>query len=253
LDPTEIELMDVFVKLWQWFADGSHWTGPKGVPVRLLQHVELSASSVLLAVAIAVPIGLIIGHVRRGEFLVVSIANLGRGIPSFAILSIAFQLWLNFQPKTAFGFGPTVVALVLLGVPPILTNTYVGVQGVDSDTLEAGRGMGMTGGQLLGRLELPLAVPLMIAGIRTAAVQVVATATLAALIGGGGLGRYIIDGFAQGDIPQAAAGAVLVAVLAIITEATFALVERALSPKTSSQGRRRTAGLKTEASFGQTA
>jgi osmoprotectant transport system permease protein len=231
--------MNVFAEMARWFADGKNWTGRNGVPTRLLEHIEISAAGVALALLVALPVGLLIGHVRRGEFLAVSIANLGRAIPSFAILSIVFQIMLTYFGKAAFGFWPTVIALFLLAIPPILTNTYVGVEGVDRDTVEAARGMGMTGGQVLTRLELPLALPLMIAGIRTAAVQVVATATLAALIAGGGLGRYIIDGFAQGDTPQVLAGAVLVAVLAILTELGFGLLERVVSPRTSSQGRRR--------------
>jgi osmoprotectant transport system permease protein len=137
-----------------------------------------------------------------------------------------------------------VVALTLLGIPAILTNTYVGVQGVDPDIVEAARGMGMSGRQVLSRLELPLAAPLMVAGIRTAAVQIVATATLSALIAGGGLGRFIVDGFARGDRPMAVAGAALVALLAIATELVFGAIERLITPKTRS-GRRsmlRTAG-----------
>jgi osmoprotectant transport system permease protein len=226
-----------FRELAHWFADGSHWSGPNGVPIRVAEHVELSASAVAIALVIAVPLGLLIGHLRRGEFIAVSIANLGRAIPSFAILSIVFQIMLTYFKAAAFGFWPTVVSLVLLAVPPILTNAYVGVESVDQDTVEAARGMGMTGGQVLRTLELPLAMPLLIAGVRTAAVQVVATATLAALIAGGGLGRYIIDGFAQGDQPQILAGAVLVAALAIVTEVIFALVERFASPRTTSSGR----------------
>jgi osmoprotectant transport system permease protein len=231
--------MRAFGDLIRWFADGQHWTGPNGVPTRVLEHLEISAAGVAFALALAIPVGLLIGHLRRGQFVAVSIANLGRAVPSFAILSIVFQVMASFFGAAAFGFWPTVIALFLLGIPPILTNTYVGIEGVDRDTVEAARGMGMTGGQVLARLELPLALPLMIAGIRTAAVQVVATATLAALIAGGGLGRYIIDGFAQGDQPQILAGAVLVGVLAIATELGFGLLERVVSPKTSSSGRRR--------------
>jgi osmoprotectant transport system permease protein len=139
------------------------------------------------------------------------------------------------------------VTLVVLAIPPILTNTYVGIEGVDEDAVESARGMGMTGGQILRKLELPLSIPLILAGLRTSAVQVVATATLAALIGWGGLGRYIIDGFATGDRVEVVAGAVLVAVVAILTETAFGLVQRAVSPRTSSRGRRvlpafRTAG-----------
>jgi osmoprotectant transport system permease protein len=231
--------MRAFSDLARWFGDGAHWTGPDGVPTRVLEHIELSVVAVALALIVAVPVGLIIGHVRRGEFVAVSVANLGRAIPSFAILSIVFQIMLTYFGSAAFGFWPTVIALFLLAIPPILTNTYVGIEGVDRDTVEAARGMGMRGGQVLTRLEMPLAMPFMVAGIRTAAVQVVATATLAALIAGGGLGRYIIDGFAQGDTPQVLAGAVLVAVLAIVTELGLGLLERVVSPRTSSQGRRR--------------
>jgi osmoprotectant transport system permease protein len=232
-------LMDVFGEMFQWFADPANWTGPDGVPTRVLEHIALSAAGVALGLLVALPIGLMIGHLRRGEFVAVSIANLGRAIPSFAILSIVFQVMATYFQAAAFGFWPTVIALLLLAIPPILTNTYVGIEGVDQDTVEAARGMGMTGGQVLRKLEVPLALPLMIAGIRTAAVQVVATATLAALIAGGGLGRYIIDGFAQGDQAQILAGAVLVAFLAIVTELGFGLVERVVSPRTSSRGRRR--------------
>jgi osmoprotectant transport system permease protein len=185
----------------------------------------------LLAALIALPIGLYIGHTRKGTFLAVSIANLGRAIPSFAILALSV-------PFLGIGFKPTIVTLFVLAIPPILTNTYVGVEGVDRDAVESARGMGMTGGQILRRLELPLSVPLMLAGLRTSAVQVVATATLAAYIGWGGLGRYIVDGFATGDTVEVVAGAILVALLAIVTELAFGFIERALSPRTTSERRK---------------
>jgi osmoprotectant transport system permease protein len=228
-----------FSGLLDWLTDPANWSGPEGIPTRVLEHVEISLISVAIAVAIALPAGLLIGHTRRGEFLTVSVANLGRAIPSFAILSIVFQVIINVRPRLGFTIIPTVIALVLLAIPPILTNTYVGVQAVDQDTVEAARGMGMRGGQVLRSLELPLAAPLIMAGTRTAAVAVVATATLAALIGGGGLGRYIIDGFAQGNGPMVLAGAVLVAILAIFTELVFAGLERAIAPRLSSRGKRR--------------
>ena len=163
-----------------------------------------------------------------------SVANLGRAVPSFAILSIVFQIMLDYWPTIAFGLGPTVLAMILLAIPPILTNTYVGVQQVDRDTVEAARGMGMTGGQVLRRLEMPLAAPLIVTGIRTAAVQVIATATLAALIGGGGLGRFIVDGFAQGDDVMVVAGAILVALLAIVAEVVFGGFARLARPRLAS-------------------
>ena len=220
--------MGVFSKVFDWFSTGEHWSGSTGVPARVFEHVQMSFGAVAVAALVALPIGLYIGHTRKGAFLAVSIANLGRAIPSFAILALAV-------PFLGIGFKPTLVTLVALAIPPILTNTYVGVEGVDSDTVEAARGMGMAERQILTRLELPLAVPLMLAGLRTAAVQVVATATLAALIGWGGLGRFIIDGFATGDRTEIVAGAVLVAALAIVTELLFGLIERLLSPRTTSE------------------
>jgi osmoprotectant transport system permease protein len=226
------------VNVWEWLTDSASWSGSGGIPTRILQHLEISVVAFLIAAVLAIPVGLAIGHTRRGEFVAVQVANLGRAIPSFAILSIAYQLVLRFSPSLAFGFVPTVVAMVFLAVPPILTNTYVGVQQVDADTVEGARGMGMTGGQVLRSIEMPLAGPLIVTGCRIAAVQVVATATLAALIGGGGLGRFIVDGFATQNRGEMIGGAVLVAVLAIGTEAVFALVARATRPRsTSASGR----------------
>ncbi len=229
--------MRAFGDALKWLVTGSHWVGSEGIPVRTLQHAELSVVSIALAVVIAVPIGMYIGHTRRFQFLAVSTANLGRAVPSFGILVIAYVVVLKVASAFAFGFVPTVVALVLLAIPPILTNAYVGIQSVDPDMVEAARGMGMTEREVLTKLELPLAAPLIMAGVRTAAVTVVATATLAALIGGGGLGRFIIDGFSQGDTSMLVAGAILVAILAIITEVGFGFVERGVTPKTRSARR----------------
>jgi len=235
--------MHTFVDVFNWLTDPAHWSGTDGIPLRVWQHVEISLVAVAIAAAVAIPVGLLVGHTRRFEFLAVSIANVGRAIPSFAVLVLAFVLVLDILPQShkslAFGFTPTVIALVLLAIPPIVTNTYVGIQAVDPDTVEAARGMGMSGREVLLRLEAPLAAPLAMAGLRTAAVTVVATATLAALIGGGGLGRYIVDGLARGDTPMLVSGAVLVAILAIITELSFALLERAVTPRTRSGRRRR--------------
>jgi len=214
----------------------SHWSGSEGVSARLVQHIELSFISLAIALLIAVPVGLWVGHRRRFEFLAVSTANIGRAIPSFAVLVLVFVFMVNVIPGIAFGPGPTVVALTLLAIPPILTNTYVGVQSVDPDTVEAARGMGLREREVLTRLEVPLAAPLMMAGIRTAALQVIATATLAALVAGGGLGRFIVDGNAQQDYPQAIAGAVLVAALALVVEGLLALAERRVTPRTASPG-----------------
>ena len=208
----------------RWFADPAHWSGPDGIPVRLVEHLQISAESVAIGAVIALPIGIALGHYGRFGNLAINISNVGRALPSFGILVIAFQV---------FGLGslPVLVALVALAIPPMITNSYVGLREVDPDVKEAARGMGYRELTQLVRVELPLAVPLVMAGIRTSAVQVVATATLAALIAGGGFGRYVVDGFAQQDYTKLFAGAVLVAALAMATELSLSAVERLLVPR----------------------
>lgn len=228
----------------QWLVEPANWSGVDAIPARVWEHVQLSLISLLIASLIAVPLGLWVGHTRRGQFWTVQIANIGRSIPSLAVLSIAFLLVLKLASGTAFGqlafgFLPTIVALTVLAVPVILINTYVGIQQVDAETVEAARGMGMDGRQVLWRLEVPLAMPLIMTGLRLAAVQVVATAGLAALIAGGGLGRYIVDGFALRENDKVVAGAILIAVLSVLTDAAFGLLSRATAPRLTSGGRRR--------------
>jgi len=208
----------------RWFADPAHWSGPDGIPVRLVEHLQISAESVAIGAVIALPIGIALGHYGRFGNLAINISNVGRALPSFGVLVIAFQV---------FGLGslPVLVALVALAIPPMITNSYVGLREVDPDVKEAARGMGYRELTQLVRVELPLAVPLVMAGIRTSAVQVVATATLAALIAGGGFGRYVVDGFAQQDYTKLFAGAVLVAALAMATELSLSAVERLLVPR----------------------
>jgi osmoprotectant transport system permease protein len=231
---------NLFSDAFGWLSDPANWSWSDGgqIPHRIVQHLGYSAVAVAIACIVAVPAGMVIGHTRRAEFVAVSVANLGRAIPSFAILSIVYQLMLSYPPTQgiAFGPGPIVVAMLLLSVPPILTNTYVGIQQVDADTVEAARGMGLTGGQIVRRLELPLAAPLIVTGIRTAAVQVIATVTLAALIAGGGLGRPIVDGLATQDRGQYVGGAILVSVLAVLAEVLFAAVARLAAPRLASRG-----------------
>jgi osmoprotectant transport system permease protein len=233
---------NLFSEALDWLTDPAnwHWSGGGEIPHRLAQHLVYSGIAVGLACLIAVPAGMVIGHTRRAEFIAVSIANLGRAIPSFAILSIVYQLMLSYSvtQSLAFGSGPIVVAMFLLAVPPILTNTYVGIQQVDADTVEAARGMGLTGRQVVRRLELPLAAPLIVTGIRTATVQVIATVTLAALIAGGGLGRPIVDGLATQDRGQYLGGAILVSALAIVAELVFGGIARLAAPRTTSGSRR---------------
>ena len=207
-----------------FLLDGETWTGSSGVPARLVEHLVVSGSAVLLAMVLALPLALWLGHVGRGGLLVVGLANASRAVPTFAVLV------LLVATPVGFGDRATVVALVLFAVPAVLTNAYVGVRDVDRDAREAARGMGMSGWQVLRRVELPLALPLVLAGIRTASVQVVATATLAAYVGGGGLGRFIADGFGRGDLAMAAGGGVLVALLALLVEVSLGAVQRRFEP-----------------------
>jgi osmoprotectant transport system permease protein len=213
-------LGDAFV----WLNDPLNYEGSTGVPHLTYEHLYITGSAVLIAAVIALPLALVLGHVGRGGGLTVVVSNVSRAIPTLALLTIF--------AATPIGFGnrATIIALAVFAIPPLLTNTYVGVREVDRDVVEAARGMGLSGTSVLLRVELPLAVPLIAAGFRTAAVQVVATATLAALVGGGGLGRIITDGFGQQDRPQIVAGGILVALLALVTEGVLALVQRSVTP-----------------------
>jgi osmoprotectant transport system permease protein len=212
-------------EVWDWFADGSHWRGDFGVPHRLTEHVAMSVAVVVVASAVALPVGVWLGHRGKGGALAINLGNVGRAVPSLAILALAQQA-IGLRGWPGFGARPAFVALVALAVPPLVTNAYVGVRGVDPDVVEAARGMGMTGTQLLWRVELPIALPLVLAGLRTASVQVVATASLAALTAWGGLGRFIVDGIGQQDDGQLLAGAMLVALLALATELGLAWLQR---------------------------
>lgn len=222
--------MDVISDAFAFLTDSANWSGSDGITTRLWEHVQISLMAVGLALLVALPIGLTIGHARKGEFVASSIGNVGRALPSFGVLGLVFPFTLLYLPGS-IGFAATLIALFLLAIPPVVINTYVGIQAVDEDTLEAARGMGMSWKQVLLMLEIPLALPLIIAGIRNAAVAVVATATLGAVVAWGGLGRFIVDGFAVRDNGKILAGAFLVATLAVITELGMGALERGLSPK----------------------
>ncbi len=219
--------MDFLQELATWLGEPDHWTGPDGMLPRLVEHLALAAVPLALATAIALPIGLAIGHTGRGAAAAISVANLGRALPTLGILGMILPLTANIHPY-GFDLIPSTIALVALAIPPIVTNTYAGLRGVDAEVIEAGRGMGMREIELLRQVEVPIAMPAILAGLRISAVQVVATATLAAVLGAGGLGRLIIDGIAQQDDPQLFAGAALVALLAIGTELLFARLQRAV-------------------------
>lgn len=225
--------MNLGAQIVAWLSDGSHWSGPDGVPHQLAVHIELTVVAVAIACLIALPLGLWLGHIGRGGTLSINVSNIGRAIPTYALLVLLFV-----------ALGPihrnleTLVALTAFAVPPLLTNTYVGVREVDPEAREAARGMGMSGGQLLRRVELPLATPLIMDGLRIAVVQVVATTTIAALIGAGGLGRLVVDGFTNNDPGEYGSGAVIVGLLALTLEGAFVLLQRRVDPVRRSRGRR---------------
>lgn len=216
--------MTVLAQVGGWLADPSHWSGSDGIPTRVAQHAALSGLATAIAVLLALPLGVYLGHARRFDFAAINTANVGRALPSLALL--AFALPVSFALGLGLGFWPTLFAMVPLGIPPILTNSVTGVREVDRDVVDAARGMGLGGWQLLRQVELPIAAPLIIAGVRNAAVAIIATATLGAIVAGGGLGRYIVDGLARQEYARLVVGAVLVALLAIATELGFGLFER---------------------------
>lgn len=209
-----------------------HWWGPAGFLHRLAEHAEMSFAALLCAAVLVVPAAMWLGHRRRGGLVAINMANVGRAVPSFAILVVGTQL-AGLQDVPVIGSWFVFAALIVLAVPPMVTNAYVAVSGVPDELRDAARGTGLSEGQILWRVEVPVALPLVMAGVRTAAVQVVATATIAAVVGAGGLGRYIVDGVALGQAgsTEVVVGAVLVALFAMATEVVFALFERAVTPR----------------------
>lgn len=216
--------MDVILPYLQWFGDPANWHGSSGIPSRVLEHLWFSALAMLIALAVAAPLGLLIGHTNRGGAFVINLGNLGRAVPTLGILVLALII-------VGFGLVPILVALAALGIPPILVNTYTGVRSVDPEVRDAATGMGMTGTQVLLGVELPLALPLIMAGLRTSAVQIVATATLAAYVTLGGLGRFIFDGLFRQELSTVVGGAVLVAVLALVVEWALGRLQQAVVSK----------------------
>jgi osmoprotectant transport system permease protein len=209
---------------WDWLRSPQQWQGKDGIPDRLLQHLGYSGLSLLVAALLAVPLGLLIGHRRRGGLVTVNLANIGRAIPTLGLVVLVAVL-------VGLKAVSWLIPLVVLAIPPILVNTYEGVAGVDPELTDAARGMGMTQWQLLWKVEVPVAVPLIVLGLRTAAIFVVATATIAAYPGFGGLGRYIIDGLASNNYGEVAGGAVVIVVLALVIQVAFAGLRRLVVPR----------------------
>ena len=223
--------MDLAAQTSGWLLDPGNWQGPNGIPYRLAEHVALCGASLLIAAIVAMPLGLWLGRAGRLSWLIVSSTNAWRALPSFAVIGLLIPVTTAIDPSLGFTLYPTVVAMILLAGPPILVNAYEGIAAVDRDLVEAARGMGMRERQILLGLEIPLALPVLATGMRSAAVQVIATATLGATFGFGGLGRYIVLGDANHDNGELFGGVVLVAALALATLAVFRLAEwRLVSP-----------------------
>jgi osmoprotectant transport system permease protein len=224
--------MELFGEGIAWLTDPANWTDPRnGIWLRLWEHVSLSVAALAVGAAVALPLGLAIGHTGRGAGAVIAIANIGRAVPSVGWLGIVFPITLALLGRAGLGFVPSLIALSLLAIPPMVVNTYAGMREVDRDFVEAGRAMGMQEMQLIRRVEVPVALPVILAGIRSSAVQVVATATLATIVGGGTLGEFIVQGLFVRDLARVVGAGILVALLAILTEFLFSLVERrAVSP-----------------------
>ncbi|MFE2939384.1 ABC transporter permease [Streptomyces sp. NPDC059255] len=237
--------MGVLGDAWGWLTTGANWSGDGGVWHRLEEHVVVSGVALALACAIALPLALFLGHLGKGGALAINISNVGRAVPVFAVLAL-----FMVSPLRNSGSVPTIIALVLFAVPPLLTNTYVGMREVDPAVVEAARGMGMSGRQVFVRVELPLAYPMIMTGLRSAAVQVVATATIAAMVGQGGLGRIITAGFNTYDTGQVVAGALLVALLALLVEGALVALDRLIDPAPSLTGTPADPGADTPADGG---
>ena len=211
-----------------WLADGTHWQGEDGILRRVVEHMEYSVTALVIAALIAIPLGLYIGHTGRGRFLVVNAVGAARAIPSLGLLYLAF-FWLAPRLRGEIAFlAPAGLVLVVLAIPPILSGAYAGVESVEPAARDAAVGMGMRGTEVLRHVELPCALPLILSGIRSATLQVIATATIAAVVGLGGLGRFLIEGLAVRDTPQTASGAIIVAVLALVVDMVLALVQRSV-------------------------
>lgn len=227
----------MWTSLGNWLSDPAHWQGQGGVPARTLQHLGYTGLTMVFALIVSLPIGAVVGHTGRGGVGIVGLANGLRALPSLGILTIVVLVG-------GLGLAPPIVALTLLAVPPVLAGTYAGIRAVDPAVVDAARGMGMREWEILLKVEVPNAMPLIFGGIRSAVLQVIATATIAAYVALGGLGRFVIDGYAQLDYAQMLAGALLVAVLAIVVDLVLVGVQRlVVSPGIVQSGatRRRTA------------
>ncbi|HEY1914981.1 MAG TPA: ABC transporter permease [Streptosporangiaceae bacterium] len=206
-----------------WLSKSSNWSGSAGITARLIEHIEYTLLAMAIATLIALPIGVWLGHRRRGSLVIIGLANLARALPTLGLLILVYVL-------SGAADWAWLVPLVALAAPPIMVNAYEGVLGVDEDLKDAAAGMGMTSNQVLFKVELPVALPLILLGLRTAAITVVSTTTIAAYISLGGLGRFIIDGLADNNYPMVVGGALIVVVLALLVQFAFTGVARLIVP-----------------------
>lgn len=237
--------MNLFAETWRYLSDPASWQGPDGFVSRLLEQLLVTGTALVVAMLLGLPLALWLGHRGRGGFLAINISNVGRAVPTFALLALLVTAdWpgsSDFGPYGRAGLA-TLIALVLFALPPLITNAYVGVREVPGDVVEAATGMGMSEVQRFVRVELPLALPVVASGIRLALVQLWATATIAALVAGPGVGRIITEGFARNDYGQGMAGAVVVAVVALALELLAAALQRLVDPARRSSPNRHPSG-----------
>jgi len=225
--------MSLFRLTWEYLTTASNWTGNGGLLDRLGEQLLLTVTALVLAMLVGLPVALWLGHIGRGGFLAINISNIGRAVPTFALLALLVTAdWPGTAELGPYGRAglATLIALGLFALPPLITNAYVAVREVPEEVKEAATGMGMSGRQRFWRVELPLALPLVMSGVRLALVQVWATATIAALVAGPGVGRIIVDGFARNLYSQGIAAAVVVAVAALVLELLAAAAQRAVDP-----------------------
>lgn len=215
-------------EFWTFVTTLENYWGQRGIAIRVWDHLRLAGFSVLVASTLALPPAIWLGHRKSGGVVAVWLVNIGRAVPSFAIIVLIFPFALRYG--FGLGFWPTAFALVLLGIPPIFTNAFTGVRDVDAGIVEAARGMGMQEREVLRAVEIPAALPLIITGLRVSAVQIVATATLGAYVGFGGLGAFIVEGFAIQDDAKLLTGAILVALMSLVVELVFGWTQRRLTP-----------------------
>jgi osmoprotectant transport system permease protein len=204
-----------------WLTSSAQWHGDDGIPNRLAEHLMYSGLSLLFATLIGLSLGLLVGHTGRGAFAVASVANFARAIPTFGLVVLVVTV-------VGISVTPVLIALTALAIPPILINTFEGIRGADADTKDAARGMGMTGWEVLWKVEIPMALPLILLGLRVAAIQIVATATVAAYPGLGGLGRYIVDGLSRNDYQLVIGGSAVIVLLALVVQVVFTVLRRVI-------------------------